>query len=55
MVLVTVSPVQHCLAEKALGSNTSHHEYQGRLLVDQLSNLLVLPFQHDQIHKKRGP
>ena len=49
MVFITLSPVHHSLAEEALGCNIIHHEHHRRLLLDQLSNLLVLSGQHHQI------
>ena len=51
MVFITLSPVHHSLAEEALGSDIMHHEHHRRLLLDQLSNLLVLSGQHHQIRK----
>ena len=49
MAFITLSSVQHLLAKEALGSDIIHHEHHRRLLLDQLSNLLVLLCQHDQI------
>ena len=49
MVFITLSPAQQCLAEDALDSNIIHHKHHRRLFLDQLSNLLLLPYQHDQI------
>ena len=51
MVFVNLSPVHHSLAEESLGSDIIHHQHHRRLLLDQLSNLLVLPGQHHQVLK----
>lgn len=49
MEIITLFPVQHCLAEEALCFDIIHQENHRWILLDQLSNLVVPPCQYDQI------